>query len=281
MIDLHMHTTASDGRCSPADLVGRLHHAGVRTFAITDHDTLAALPVARVCLPPELTLIPGIEVTAVFGGRDVHVLGYWVDEADRDFQSFLDQQRQRRVDRVERIAAVLAAAGAAIDVQRLLDEATTRPGASVGRPALARALVAAGHVPSEADAFDVWLGEGRPAYVPRTGVPPGEVIARLHAAGGVASLAHPAVTRRDDQLAAWAADGLDALEAYHSDHIEGDTPRYLDAASTLGLAVTGGSDFHGDDGHPRDRRRQLGGVTLPDERWQALLEARARTVHGR
>lgn len=279
MIDLHLHTTASDGRCNPADLVGRLDRAAIRTFAITDHDTLAALPAARAVLPPGLVLVPGIEVTAVFGGSDVHVLGYWVDEADADFQAFLGEQRQRRVERVERIAHALAAAGVPIDATRLLDDALSRPGAAVGRPALARALVAAGHVPSEADAFDVWLGEGRPAYVPRSGVSPSDVIARIHAAGGLASLAHPAVTRRDDQVPAWAADGLDALEAYHSDHAEPDTVRYLEAASTLGLAVTGGSDFHGDETHPRGRLRHLGRVTLPTERWEALQQARAGAGH--
>lgn len=276
-----MHTTASDGRCSPADLVGRLERAGIATFAITDHDTLAALPEARLALPSGVSLVPGIEVTAVFGGRDVHVLGYWVDEDDADLQGFLADQRQRRVERVERIAHTLAAAGVPIDADRLLDEALTRPGASIGRPMLARALVAAGHVPSEVDAFDVWLGEGRPAYVSRTGVSPGDVIARIHAAGGLASLAHPAVTRRDDQVSAWAADGLDALEAFHSDHTDADVGRYLEAAATLGLAVTGGSDFHGDETHPRGRHRHLGGVTLPADRWEALERARVAVGHGR
>jgi 3',5'-nucleoside bisphosphate phosphatase len=281
VIDLHMHTTASDGRCSPDDLVGRVERAGIRTFAITDHDTLAALPAARAALPPGLVLVPGIEITAVAGGRDVHVLGYWVDESDADLQAFLGDQRQRRVERVERIAHELAAAGVPIDVRRLLDEALSRPGAAVGRPALARALVAAGHVPAESDAFDMWLGEGRPAYVPRSGVSPGEVIARIHAAGGLASLAHPAVTRRDDQVPAWAAAGLDALEAFHSDHTDADTARYLDAAATLGLAVTGGSDFHGDEIHPRGRDRHLGGVTLPVDRWEALEQARVDVGHAR
>lgn len=272
MIDLHLHTTASDGRCSPADLVARVHAAGVTTFAVTDHDTVAALAEARVHADRlQLTLVDGVEVTAVWQGRDVHVLGYWVDPAHPPLLAFLTEQRERRVARVRAIGAALSDLGAVVDLEPLLDQVGARAGAAVGRPGVAQALVAAGHASSVQDAFDRLLGEDCPAYVARSGVPPNEVCAMIHAAGGVASLAHPGVTRRDDCLEQWASDGLDALEAYHSDHSKAEQTLYLERARQLGLAVSGGSDFHGDDPMSHRSRRVIGGVALPEPAWHGLL----------
>jgi len=280
VIDLHLHTTASDGCCSPTELVGRVHAAGVRVFAVTDHDTVAGHAEAAAAAGVRgLTFVPGIEVTAVWNGRDVHVLGYWIDGAAPSFAAFLDEQRARRVARVEAIGAALAGIGAAIDLGPLLTHIERRPGTSVGRPDLARLLVGAGHAASVQDAFDRFLGAGCPAYVARSGVSPEAVFAIIHAAGGLASLAHPGVTRRDDRLAAWADAGLDALEAYHSDHSAAEEALYLERAAALGLLVTGGSDFHGDDPMTdRTRRRVVGGVTLPAAAW-AAIEARRRSPH--
>jgi predicted metal-dependent phosphoesterase TrpH len=277
VIDLHLHTTASDGHCAPAEVVARVHAAGLTTFAITDHDTVAGLGEARdAAAGLGLALVDGIEVTAVADGRDVHVLGYWFDAAMPSLLAFLVEQRARRVARVERMSAALARAGAPIDVRPVLDDVEARPGAAVGRPALARALVRAGHASSVQDAFDRLLGEGRPGHVPRTGVPPEEAIAILHDAGAVAAIAHPGVTRRDDRLARWAAAGADALEAFHSEHGDDATARYLEAASALGLAVSGGSDFHGDGpAANRSGRRLIGGVTLPGAHFARLQAARA------
>lgn len=279
MIDLHLHTTASDGRCAPADVVARVAAAGLTTFAITDHDTVAGLAEARAAADAHgLALVDGIEVTAVVDGRDVHVLGYWFDPGAESLLAFLVEQRARRVARAERLCHALARAGAPIDVRPLLDDVAARPGAAVGRPALARALVAAGHASSVQDAFDRLLGEGRPGYVPRVGVAPEDAMAIVRDAGGVTAIAHPGVTRRDDHLSRWAAAGVDAVEAYHSDHDDADTARYLAAAVDLRLAVSGGSDFHGDEPHAhRSTRRSVGAATLPAahfQRLQARWEAR-------
>jgi predicted metal-dependent phosphoesterase TrpH len=278
VIDLHMHTTASDGRCSPSDLVARVHAAGVRVFSVTDHDTVAALADAGTAASAlGLMLVPGIEVTAVWDARDVHVLGYWIDPDDPGLAAFLEAQRARRVERVQAIGLALAAAGAPVDVEPLLASARKRPGASVGRPGVARLVVAAGHAASVQDAFDRLLGTGCPAFVPRTGVSPEDAVRVIHQAGGLASLAHPGVTRRDDRIGMWADAGLDAIEAYHSDHSDDEQERYLQRARQLGLAVSGGSDFHGDDQvAQRARRRTLGGVSLPADAWEALHARAAR-----
>jgi predicted metal-dependent phosphoesterase TrpH len=281
VIDLHLHTTASDGRCSPTELVQRVHAAGVRIFAVTDHDTVAGHEEAAAAAQRYgLEFVPGIEITAVWRGRDVHVLAYWVDAARPAFASFLAQQRAQRVARVEAIGAALAAAGAPIDLGPLLARLGQRPGASIGRPDLARLLVEAGHASSVQDAFDQLLGDDCPAYVARTGVTPEDVFTLVHDAGGLTSLAHPGVTRRDDRLGSWAAAGLDAIEAYHSDHTDADVAFYLEQAVALGLLVTGGSDFHGEDASSyRVRPRRVGGVALPASAWAALGARRAATDH--
>ena len=248
VIDLHLHTTASDGRCSPTELVRRVHAAGVRVFAVTDHDTVAGHDeAAAAARAHDLTFVPGIEITAVWAGRDVHVLGYWIDGHQPAVAAFLSQQRARRVERVRAIGEALARAGAPVDLEPLLAALQSRPGAAVGRPDIARLLVAAGQAVSMQDAFDRLPGRRPPGLRAAQRGVAGSAAPIVHDAGGLASLAHPGVTRRDERLEAWAAAGLDAIEAYHSDHSPADQDRYLERARALGLLVTGGSDFHGDD----------------------------------
>jgi hypothetical protein len=277
VIDLHLHTTASDGRCTPAELVARVLAAGVRVFAVTDHDTVAAIDeVTALAEAAGLRLLTGIEVTAVANGRDVHVLGYCFDHRAPALAAFLASQRELRIARVRRVGDALSSMGLTVDVDGLVDAVLSRPGASIGRPAIARALVAAGHAASVQDAFDRFIGEGRPAYVPRTGRTPEEVVHVLHDAGGVASMAHPAVTRQDDLIPGLAAAGLDAIEAYHADHTAEDATRYAALASRLGLAVSGGSDYHGEpDGAAGGRRRVGVGEVLVPPHVVDDLEARA------
>lgn len=273
MIDLHMHTTASDGRSSPADLAARAIGLGLTTISVTDHDTVAALAEVRAAAP-SVRVISGIEITAVADGRDVHMLAYFIDEHSPALAVFLEQQRALRVDRVREIARRLAALGAPIDADRILVPAARHPGRSVGRPLLARALVDAGHVTTMQEAFDRYLAAGQPAFVPRSGRSPRAVIRLIHESGGVASFAHPGVTRRDDLLEPLTAEGLDAIEVFHSEHDREAEARYLAIAARLGLGVTGGSDYHGEieGGYGR---RVLGGAVLP-ARYFEDLEQRAR-----
>jgi 3',5'-nucleoside bisphosphate phosphatase len=268
VIDLHTHTTASDGSLTPAALVDAARAAGLRVLAITDHDTTAGFDTVTGTAPAGIELVPGIEISAVADGRDVHVLGYFIDPSSSTLRAFLERQRRDRVRRVEEMTRRLAALGCPISADALL--ATAAGGRSVGRPQIAAALVDAGYVQTRNEAFERFLEHGGPAYVPRHGATPEEVIAIVHAAGGLASLAHPGVTRRDDRIPALAAAGLDALEAHHSDHDPDAERRYRDLACELGLLVTGGSDFHGEGGH---RAPRLGMVSIPDEDYDALRRA--------
>lgn len=269
-IDLHLHTTASDGRCAPQELVDRAAAAGVSVMGITDHDTTAAIAaVAEAARPHAIGVIPGIEVTSIEAGRDVHVLGYFIDPSDAQLAAFLTRQRTQRVARVHAVADRLAQLGMPVDIGPLLACVREDGGRSVGRPQIAQAMIAAGYVADSREAFDRWLAVGCPAFVPRAGAPPEEVIGIIHAAGGLASLAHPGQTGVDTRIAALAAAGLDALEVYHPDHDAPATERYRALASALNLLVTGGSDFHGDPSHGWEP----GAVTLPPDAWRQLRDA--------
>ncbi len=276
MIDLHTHTTASDGRCSPRQLVSRAAAAGVTTLGLTDHDTVAGCAeTAAACAEADLRFVHGIEMTAVFARADVHVLGYFIDIHSPSLLAFLAEQRRRRIDRVRDIVARLASMGVSLDVNRILQPGLEDSGRAAGRPWIARALVEAGYVESTGAAFEQWLGRGRPAYVPRVGASPPEVFDRIHTAGGLASLAHPVVTAVDEWIPEFADSGLDAIEVYHSKHDPAATMRYLRMASDLHLLVTGGSDFHGDAGHGP---AAPGSVTLPGDAFDRLV-ARVRDAH--
>jgi predicted metal-dependent phosphoesterase TrpH len=266
LIDLHLHTSASDGEWTPAELVRRAHGAGLRVVSVTDHDTLAGLPEAAAAAAScGLELVPGIEITAVFDTTDVHLLGYFL-EIPTALAAFLEAQRAERVARLRAIAARLAELGMTVALEPLLARATAQPGRAVGRPLLARALVEAGYAGSVQEAFDRWLGEHRPAYVPRRAAPPDQVVAVIRRARGLASLAHPGLLRRDDLVPALVEAGLGAIEVYHAEHDTATEAHYRAMARRYGLAVSGGSDCHGDSGH----RAALGQVTLPEDDYRRL-----------
>ena len=270
MIDLHTHTTASDGRCTPAELVARAAAAGVTVLSVTDHDTVESCDAVRnACAVARITFVPGIEITAVRDEADVHVLGYFIDARSPGLQVFLAEQRQRRLDRVGRIIVQLEKLGLRLDADAILRPAIDEPGKSIGRPAIARALVAAGYVKTSNEAFASWLSRGRPGFVAREGAAPDNVIAQIHDAGGIASMAHPGLLRRDAWIAGFASSGLDAIEAYHTHHDEVMTGHYRSVAHRLGLAVSGGSDYHADQSHGS---AHPGSVALPAEAFDELRD---------
>ena len=274
MIDLHLHTTASDGTSTPEALVAKVRAAGIRVMSVTDHDTTAALAVVRGLAERHgIEFLNGIEITSVVDEHDVHVLGYAFDTDCPKLAAFLRAQRADRVRRVRAIGARLVDLGVPVDVEAVIAVAEHHGGRSVGRPMIADALVRAGHARSRQDAFTRYLGRERPAYVPRTGPPPHEVVGIINEAKGLASLAHPGVTKQDACIPSMAQAGLAALEVYHSDHASRHRARYSRLARELGLAVTGGSDFHGEES---GRPRPLGAVSLPRRHYEALVEV-ART----
>ena len=276
MIDLHLHTTASDGRLAPAAVVALAADRGLQIIAVTDHDTVAGLDEARDAARARgLRLVDGIEVTAVECGRDVHVLGYFFDPEDAALAGFLERQRGARIERVREIGARLGALGVRIDVAALIAAAATA-GRSIGRPAIADALVAAGHAADRHDAFERWLGAGAAAFVARCGPSLGEVVEAIVGARGIASLAHPGLLRLDEDIPRFVACGLAAIEARHRDHDTDAEARYRHIAAALDLAVSGGSDFHGE--HERSRSGAAsypGAVSLGADDF-AALESRAR-----
>jgi predicted metal-dependent phosphoesterase TrpH len=247
--------------------VQRAAAAGLTTIAITDHDTVGGLAEAvEAGAEVGVRVVPGIEITAVENQRDVHVLGYFLDPGNPVLTTFLQDQRSDRIRRVREIASRLAGLGYRIEIERLL-AAAAHNSRSIGRPAIADALVAAGHTVDRNDAFARLLGRGCPAFVPRTGVAGAAVMDTVHAAGGVASLAHPGIAADDGLIESLAARGLDAIEVWHSDHSPEQQLHYAALADRLGIAKSGGSDYHGDGLH---RACRLGGVLLPPAEFARL-----------
>lgn len=278
MIDLHTHTLASDGRSTPEELVARAAAVGIRTLSVTDHDTMASVPAAaKAAAAAGMELIPGIEMTAVYAGRDVHVLGYCVDAGARELRDHVDVQRASRVERAREIAARLASLGVPIDIDGLVARAPAGDAKSLARPQIARALVEAGHVASVQEAFDRFLAEGGPAYLPNAGKSPEEVVGIIIRAGGIASLAHPGPLGQDELIPRLAEAGLSAIEAYHCAHDEPARQRYRKLARHHGLAVSGGSDYHGEGVR---RAEFLGKVVLPPPDFAELMQ-RAKETAGR
>ena len=270
MIDLHTHTTASDGRSTPEDLVRQLAKARITIAAVTDHDTTAAIAEVRAHAEARgIRVIAGIEITAVRDSEDVHMLGYGFDPGHPALVTFLATQRADRRRRLEEMHTKLVALGLPVEIGPEMAATAERSGKALGRPLLAAALLQAGYVSSIAEAFDKYLGHGGPAFVARRGASPADVVALVHHAGGVVSIAHPGKLKSDALIEPLAAAGLDALEAYHPDHDAARTAAYRARAATLGLLVTGGSDFHG---RESGRVDAMGTVTLPAEDFARLAE---------
>ena len=246
MIDLHSHTNESDGTCSPAQLIEEAVRSGVEVLGITDHDTFTgydkAVPLARNA---GIELVCGIELSTKLHGHSVHLLGYF--PANHGMGAFrewvLDQQASRR-ERNVRLAQRLRDLGFEIT----LEEAEARGRGMTGRPHFAQILVEKGYVSSIRQAFDDYLDESAQGYVFRREPTFAEGVARIRQASGIASLAHPVRVKGDvpAMMPELYGAGLNAIEAYHSDHSSEDVCRYLGLAEKYGLLVTGGSDFHGE-----------------------------------
>jgi predicted metal-dependent phosphoesterase TrpH len=249
MIDLHSHTTASDGTFSPAQLVEQATRTGVRILGITDHDTFSgydqALPLARAA---GLELVCGIELSTKLHRHSVHLLGYFLDPLLNPngfgvFRNWIGDLQASRRDRNKRLIARLHELG--LDIT--LEEVQARGGEMTGRPHFAQVLIQKGYVTNMQQAFDDYLDESAKGYVTRSEPQFGEAVEHIRNAGGIASLAHPVRVREDVAtiLPELRTAGLNAIEVYHSDHSPEQIDLYLQLAKQHGLLVTGGSDFHG------------------------------------
>lgn len=244
MIDLHSHTLESDGTSTPEELVRAAHHAGLGALAITDHDTLAAHePAAPLAAQLGIELVRGIEISSKHAGRTIHLLGYFFDgPPPARFTGWLENILEHRRDRNRRLAARLRQLG--VDVH--VEEAESLGRGLTGRPHFARVIIEKGYARDMREAFDKYIGEYGEAFVEREAPGVVDAIRAVHEAGGVASLAHPVrVAEAESTIAELASAGLQAIEAFHTDQSPAATEMYLGLARKLGLAVSGGSDFHG------------------------------------
>lgn len=266
--DFHLHSTASDGVHTPTWVMQTAAARGVRVLALTDHDSTEGLAEARAAASVAgLRLIPGLELSTDLGPADVHLLGFGVDVHAKPLQDFLAWQREGRLGRTRRIVEILRENGMAIEEKRVLEIAGD---ATVGRPHVARALVEAGCVQSVQEAFDLWLGNGKPADVNREKLAPAEAMRVVHENGGVVFVAHPIYIAEDyreplRQLAGWGADGI---ETFYKHYNPAQIAAHAALARELGLATSGGSDYHGL-GNPDDR--EIGDIPFPDDEVDAFV----------
>jgi 3',5'-nucleoside bisphosphate phosphatase len=242
-VDLHLHSTESDGRLGPADLVRLAHHNGVWRLALTDHDTTAGLAAAgEVGAELGVEVIAGIELSTDIPNTEVHMLGIFLDYQDDEFQAKLTEFRQGRVGRAEGMVARLAELGAPISWERVQELAGV---GSVGRPHVAQTLLEAGHIQSIPEAFERFIGRNGPAYVERAKLTPAEAIELIHRVKGMAVLAHPIESGVEELVPGLAADGLDGVECYYQGYDGDQVERLVKLARQHNLVPTGGSDFHG------------------------------------
>jgi Predicted metal-dependent phosphoesterases (PHP family) len=251
--DLHNHTTASDGTMSPAAVVARAKAAGLAAVAITDHDTMAGVEEALAeGKKLGIIVVPGVELSTVADGRDIHMLAYYPDWHNEQWQERLAGLRTTRGRRNEMIVARLVELGIPVTMQEVEQIAAEQAGAgrskekTIGRPHIAELLIRKGAVATMAEAFDRYLAEGGAAYVNPPRLHPFEAIEWIHEAGGTSVVAHPGLYGRDDLVEQLIHKGVQGIEVYHSDHGPEAEQRYTDLAMRYGLIVTGGSDFHGE-----------------------------------
>jgi 3',5'-nucleoside bisphosphate phosphatase len=275
-IDLHVHSNASDGTDAPAEVMRRAAAAGLDVVALTDHDTQAGIAEALAALPPGLTLVPGMELSCQLDGRSVHLLAYLFDPADPALNAEADLVRNDRVNRARAMVARLAELGTGVTWGQVAEIAGD---AVVGRPHIARALVASGAIGTTEEAFtDDWIGDGGRAFVDRYAPDLARAVGLVRAAGGVPVLAHPRSPGYEipyEVIAALAGAGLAGIEVFHFDHDAAERKRLIELAESLHLIMTGGSDDHGSyqAGGPAlvGGAHGLGAETTPSEDYERLL----------
>jgi predicted metal-dependent phosphoesterase TrpH len=269
-VDLHMHSTASDGSRAPGDVVREARRVGLAAIALTDHDTLDGLAEAeRVGTELGVRIIRGIELSAVENDVETHILGLHLTDT-QEMGAQLVALRQMRRTRAERIVARLNELGVRIDLSSVLDQAA---GGAIGRPHIARAMIAEGWAVDFRDAFERYLGNGKPAFVMKDRLAVADAIALIHRAGGLAVLAHPSHGGTRERIEAFVREGIDGIEVRHPSHSSEDVARLGALVEHFSLVPSGGSDWHGAAEGPRT----LGCMRVPAQ-WLERQDAR---VHAR
>ncbi len=272
LIDLHVHSNASDGTDAPGEVMRRAAAAGLDVVALTDHDTQAGVAEARAALPGGLTLIPGMELSCDLDGRSVHLLAYLFDPDNQALRTEADRVRDDRVYRARAMVDRLAGLRAGVTWDQV---AAIAGDAVVGRPHLARALVDSGAIETTAEAFtDEWIGDGGRAFVGRYAPDLARAVGLVRAAGGVPVLAHPRSPGYEipyEVIEALAGAGLAGIEVFHFDHDQAERARLARLAGSLGLIMTGGSDDHGAYQPGGSAGAGLGAEPTPPEQFERLL----------
>jgi len=278
MIDLHTHTTASDGTDSPAELINKALSAGIQTLAITDHDSTSGWTEAIAALRPPMSLVLGAEIsTLTLTGISVHILGLLFDGEDNDLQAMLADSRDTRIPRMRKMVELMASDGIAITMEDVI--AATPPGATVGRPHLADALVKNKVVTTRDEAFIDLLHNASKYYVTHAAPTPEDAIIQIRKAGGVAVIAHPFASRRGEVISvstftSLVAAGLNGIEVNHRDHSQVEREQLSEIADQLALVKTGSSDYHGN-----GKLNALGENLTDPAQWERLESlANARRV---
>jgi len=272
-VDLHLHSTASDGVCTPSEVAHLALERGLRTIALTDHDTLAGVAEAqRAAAGTELEVIAGVEINSEGGWGDLHFLGYYVDLENGPLQERLRTTRDARLGRARKMIERLREMGMSLEWEEVRALAG---GDTIARPHVARALLNRGYVRTVQEAFDRFIGNDGPAYVPRLRLTPPEVIQIITEAGGVPVIAHPAHSGAAavERIPEFIGYGLRGVEVYHPNHSTEETDMLLGLCEQHGLLVTGGSDFHGPG---IEQGSSLGSVHVPLECVERLREAAGR-----
>jgi predicted metal-dependent phosphoesterase TrpH len=267
-VDLHVHSTASDGRFTPEEIVRKAAALGIHYLSLTDHDSVdgieSAVKTARIF--PRLTFIPGVEVSTDVAEGEIHILGYFIDYHNRELADNLKRFRTSREGRARGMVDKLAGLGMAIDWKRVREIAGD---GAIGRPHIAQAMLEKGYIDSFKEAFDKYIGRDGPAYVEREKMTPEEAVALVLRSGGLPVLAHPFTVKNMEK---WVADlkavGLVGIEAYYKDNTPEEIEATLKIADRFGLIATGGTDFHGIEG---TGEVMMGGVDVPVKAAQRLI----------
>jgi predicted metal-dependent phosphoesterase TrpH len=268
-VDLHVHTTFSDGLFTPEQMVAEAKRLGLTAVAVTDHDAMAGVERAVAAgRDVGLEVVPGVEMSCMVGSIDVHVLGYYVEYGAEAVREFLGLVCEKRRERALKMVARVNELGVAASMARVEELAA---GAAIGRPHVAQAIAETGAVANSDEAFARYIGYERPAYFPKMELSPEQAVGFIHGHGGVAVVAHPGTYHNDAALEATLAAGADGIEVWHPDHSAEESQRYREKAEELGLLTTGGSDCHGGRKHGKV---YLGQVTVPESILRQLKDRR-------